>query len=130
MDADVIGLREQLAEIQRQNELAEMENKIFQLYASRMLTETTEEQDESSKSVKRVGKKGKKERVPETLTLQQKQEIVTSETEHAKELLEEMKKVSDKLIDDLKVYAMTVRIFKYQQCMFWVNFIASIYSFC
>ena len=130
MDADVIGLREQLAEIQRQNELAEMENKIFQLYASRMLTETTEEQDESSKSVKRVGKKGKKERVPETLTLQQKQEIVTSETEHAKELLEEMKKVSDKLIDDLKVYAMTVRIFKYQQCMFWVNFIASIYSCC
>ena len=111
MDADVIGLREQLAEIQRQNELAEMENKIFQLYASRMLTETTEEQDESSKSVKRVGKKGKKERVPETLTLQQKQEIVTSETEHAKELLEEMKKVSDKLIDDLKVYAMTDRNF-------------------
>ena len=101
MDADVIGLREQLAEIQRQNELAEMENKIFQLYASRMLTETADEQDDGSKGAKRTKKK--KERVPMEITLQQKQEIVTSETERGKELLEDMKKMSDKMVDDLKV---------------------------
>jgi hypothetical protein len=104
MDADVIGLREQLAGIQRQNELAEMENKIFQLYAARLLTETEEDQGDQTKNVLRDGNKCKKERVPETLTLQQKQGIITFETGHAKDLLEETKKVSDKLIDDLKVF--------------------------
>lgn len=42
-DADIVGLQEQLAEIQRENELLEMENMLFQLNAARVLTEATEE---------------------------------------------------------------------------------------
>ena len=102
MDADVIGLREQLAEIQRLNELTEMENKIFQLYAARSVSEAVDEPDDTLKA-KRGNKKGKKDRIPVDITMQQKQEIVSSEMEHAKELLEKMKGVSDKLIDDLRV---------------------------
>jgi hypothetical protein len=102
MDADVIGLREQLAEIQRHNELTEMENKIFQHYAARILSEAADEQDEASKA-KTSGKKGKKDRIPIEITMQQKQEIVSAEMDHAKELLDKMKGVSDKMIDDLRV---------------------------
>ena len=102
MDADVIGLREQLAEIQRHNELTEMENQIFQLYAARILSEAADEQDDASK-VRPSGKKGKKDRIPVEITMQQKQQIVSAEMDHAKEILDKIKEVSDKMIDDLRV---------------------------
>ena len=106
-DGDVLELREQLAEIQRENELLEMENMLFQLYAGRVLTETAEEQDEAGKGIKRAGKKGKKDRIPVEITMQQKHEIASTEVDHAKAQLEEMKGVSDKLIDDLRVRTCT-----------------------
>ncbi len=107
----MIGLREQLAEIQRNNELTEMENKIFQLYAARILSEAVDEQVDASK-VKPAGRKGKKDRIPVEITMQQKQVIVSAEMDHAKELLDKMKGVSDKLIDDLRVRNCCVAINK------------------
>jgi hypothetical protein len=113
MDADVIVLREQLAEIQGQNEKTEIENQIFQLYAARILSEAILEQDDAS-SVMQSGKKGKKVRIPVELTIQQKHEIVSSEMKHAKQYLDKMKGDSDKMNDDLRVSTCTYR-FAYAQ---------------
>mmetsp|Transcript_1281 Transcript_1281/g.2519 ORF Transcript_1281/g.2519 Transcript_1281/m.2519 type:complete len:357 (-) Transcript_1281:137-1207(-) len=103
MDGEADEAAEKLAEIQSDNMILEMENKLLNLYANRMLQATSEDPEESEKAARKASRKsGKKERLPQELTLQQKYEIANTEGEVTKGAIEECKTVQEKLIDDLR----------------------------
>mmetsp|Transcript_39369 Transcript_39369/g.61369 ORF Transcript_39369/g.61369 Transcript_39369/m.61369 type:complete len:342 (+) Transcript_39369:229-1254(+) len=103
MDGDTDEVAEKLAELQGENQILEMENKLLTLYAKRVLQLAPEEQEDGEKGAKRASRKaGKKERLPQELTLQQKYELTNQEMDVAKTSIEECKTVSEKLVDDLR----------------------------
>uniref|UniRef100_A0A6U5BNP3 Cilia- and flagella-associated protein 263 n=2 Tax=Hemiselmis andersenii TaxID=464988 RepID=A0A6U5BNP3_HEMAN len=101
-DADTDELHEKLAELQRENQLLEMENNLLSLCSERVLAQASEHEDADKSTRKASRKGGKKERLPLELTLQQKFEIANAEGDQAKAQMEECKNVSEKLIDDLR----------------------------
>mmetsp|Transcript_28556 Transcript_28556/g.70669 ORF Transcript_28556/g.70669 Transcript_28556/m.70669 type:complete len:348 (-) Transcript_28556:109-1152(-) len=103
VDTDTDELHEKLAELQRENQLLDMENSLLTLCADRVLQSGTGEQDADKSSTRKPSRKaGKKERLPLELTLLQKYEIANSEGDQAKAHIDECKNTSEKLIDDLR----------------------------
>ena len=96
---------DKLKEIERENALLEMENHMLQHHAARVLEVGGEEcGDDGKKSGQKKVRQGKskRERVPQELTMQQKNEIAAQEGDIVKEQVDECKGISEKLVDDLR----------------------------
>eukprot|EP01029_Cantina_marsupialis_P003817 TRINITY_DN13848_c0_g1_i1.p1 TRINITY_DN13848_c0_g1~~TRINITY_DN13848_c0_g1_i1.p1 ORF type:complete len:334 (+),score=123.73 TRINITY_DN13848_c0_g1_i1:119-1120(+) len=101
-------IRENLKAVLKENEQLAQENEVLGRYAKRHEDEI-EELVFAEESKKRNRKKG---RAPQTLTVDQKLDLTSSELEHQQRSMEECKKNSEKLIDTLKavIEATDVRI--------------------
>ena len=103
MDSQDNDIVEKLKELERENMLMQMENQML-THATRVLEPAAEDGAEDGRKAQQKGKSRKvnKARVPQELTLAQKFEIASRESEVVKTEVDECKSISEKLMDDLR----------------------------
>lgn len=94
-------LEAQLDELMRHNELVRRENELYQSYLDRNIQAVSTAEEEDRRERQQKSRRNKTKQV-QLLTMEQKNEIASSELEEVSKEVEETKRSSEKLIDTLK----------------------------
>lgn len=98
-----VPVRCQLEDLTRQNEVFEQENELLTSYLQRNAPGWTGSDDEDKKDERDKGKaRQRRPKAQATLTMEQKNDICSTELEEAQKELEETKRTSERLIDTLR----------------------------